>query len=425
MVNKLKETLSQKSPEYLDYLKELIAIDTRHIGQGIEGGYEAAGQEYLIQLMEKIGAESIERDQMKESFIQQAIEEYNEGNPGHNYDDRYNVYATFKGADESETLMFNSHIDTMTPGPSHLWQTDPHTPTEKDGNLIGLGAADMKSGLMASILAVKLIQDAGIDLPVNVQITSVVDEEGGGNGSIQAALVNDKVNGVVVCEPSNYDLILAHMGFIFFRIEVEGKAHHSGSKWLGVSAIDKISLILERLRAVEYDWLFNYKHPLLPPPNVNFGVIQGGTSGATVAGYCLTEMCIHYHPKTMSYESVKSEIEQAVDAVVQSDDWLKENPPKVTIFQSGGGYEMDEEDKLVQHFKSAYQSALDKEVTVTGSPAGCDSRIWRNILDVPTIQYGPGRLEECHAPNEYVEIQQFFDAILIYAELILNWKGRV
>ena len=82
-------------------------------------------------------------------------------------------------------------------------------------------------------------------------------------------------------------------------------------------------------------------------------------------------------------------------------------------------------DKRTHYCGTLTAANIGEEVTVTGSPAGCDSRIWRNILDVPTIQYGPGRLEECHAPNEYVEIQQFFDAILIYAELILNWKGRV
>lgn len=62
----------------------------------------------------------------------------------------------------------------------------------KDGKMYGLGVCDMKSGLMASAMAVELLKDAGIELPGDVIITSVVDEEGGGNGSIAAAVNGQK-----------------------------------------------------------------------------------------------------------------------------------------------------------------------------------------------------------------------------------------
>ena len=70
----------------------------------------------------------------------------------------------------------------------------------KDGRLYGLGAADMKGGLMASVMAVQLLKDAGIKLPGDVHITSVCDEEGGGNGSMAAIMSGEKADGVVVCE---------------------------------------------------------------------------------------------------------------------------------------------------------------------------------------------------------------------------------
>jgi acetylornithine deacetylase len=37
------------------------------------------------------------------------------------------------------------------------------------------------------------------------------------------------------------------------------------------------------------------------------------------------------------------------------------------------------------------------------------------------MQFGPGRLEECHAVNEYVEAESYLEAILVYAQLILEW----
>ena len=41
----------------------------------------------------------------------------------------------------------------------------------------------------------------------------------------------------------------------------------------------------------------------------------------------------------------------------------------------------------------------------------------------PLRQYGPGTLAQCHAVDEYVDVQQYYDAILVYAELILRWTG--
>ena len=49
----------------------------------------------------------------------------------------------------------------------------------------------------------KALQDAGYELPGDVTITSVCDEEGGGNGSIQGGNARSKADGVVNCEPTD------------------------------------------------------------------------------------------------------------------------------------------------------------------------------------------------------------------------------
>ena len=212
----LKEVLEENKQTYIQRLMDLIAIDTHDLGHGIAGGLEKPGQEYMVKLFEDMGADIIRRDPMTEEAIKECLDKYQEGNIGHNYDDRYNVYAVFKGDKDGRSLMFNGHIDTMPAGNENEWNTPPHTPTMKDGRLYGLGAADMKGGLMASVMAVQLLKDAGIKLPGDVHITSVCDEEGGGNGSMAAIMSGEKADGVVVCEPSSDELILAHMGFVFF-----------------------------------------------------------------------------------------------------------------------------------------------------------------------------------------------------------------
>ena len=239
------------------------------------------------------------------------------------------------GATGGRSLLFNSHIDTMPPGDLGEWRTPPFEPSIQDGKLYGLGSADMKGGLMASAMAVKLLKDAGYELPGDVMVTSVCDEEGGGNGSMVAAMNGLAADGVINCEGTDDELVLAHMGFVFFRVDFVGKANHSGAKWLGVSAIEKAWKVINALSEMEHQWLLEYRHPLLPAPNMNIGVICGGTAGSTVAGECYFETCIHYLPGQMSYEQVVREFHRIVEGVSAYDPWLKDHPPKITIVPGG------------------------------------------------------------------------------------------
>ena len=415
----LRQTLEADPARYLKPLKDLVAIDTQVVGHGIAGGREKEGQAYMARLLTEMGATVAVR-QMDEADIETALARYREGNPGHNYDGRENVYGFFKGGG-GRSLMFNGHIDTMPPGDGSLWKHPPLSAEVAEGRLYGSGAADMKSGLTAAVMAVKLIKDAGMALPGDVVISSVADEEGGGNGSIAAAVQGLKADGVVVCEPSDGGLIMAHMGFVFFRVQVTGLANHSGGKWLGVSAIEKSIKLIQAIDELEHRWLLKYKHPLLPAPNLNVGTIHGGTAGSTVAGACTFEVCVHYLPFQMTYDQVVSEFTAAIEWAAKGDPWLNEHRPEISVYQAGGAFEMERDHPFTEAFLRAHEAALGKKPEIIGSPAGCDSRVWRNIAGCPTLQYGPGRLKECHAIDEYVTLESYYDAILTYASLILTW----
>ena len=235
----LMKSIEAHRDDYVEHLVKLVQCDTHDINHGIGGGLEKNGQEYLKAVFEKLGASRIREDPLTEDVITACQEKYHEGNPGHNYKDRYNLYASFSGQG-GKSILFNGHVDSMPAGNHDNWLHDPYGGIIEAGKLYGVGACDMKAGLMASIMAVKALQDAGINLPGTVKIASVCDEEGGGNGSLVAAMHGEKADAVVVCEPTDYELITAHMGWVFFKVEAEGIAVHSGLKLKGVNAIDKI-----------------------------------------------------------------------------------------------------------------------------------------------------------------------------------------
>lgn len=417
----LKATLQANQEKYIEALKQIVAIDTHDLGHGILGGLEKPGQEFMLDLFGRMGAEVL-TDPMTEESIQRCYRQYQEGNLGHNYQDRFNVYATFRAKQPAPTLMFNGHMDVMPADNTEDWTNPPFVPVIRDGKMYGRGTADMKGGLMAAVMAVQLLKDAGLEeLPVNVAITSVCDEEGGGNGSMQAIMSGQRADGVVVCEGTSDELILAHMGFVFFRVRIKGKACHSGDKTKGVNAIEKAIKLMEALRDKEHEWLLHYKHPLLPPPNLNVGVIKGGDAGSTVAGECEFSTCVHYIPNQMTYQQVVDEFTETIQRTAKADPWLEQNLPEITIYQAGGGFEMEREHPFVHAFERGYLAARDKAVKIVGSPAGCDSRLWKNIAGCPTIQFGPGNLAQCHGIDEWVSLDAYLESILIYAHLILEF----
>lgn len=424
MKSVLDQTLEKNKQKYIDRLLKLVSIDTHDIGHGIEGGLEAEGQEYLAEIFRDIGAEEIVRDPLKEESIIKCKELYREGNLGHDYTNRYNLYGTFPG-ESKKTLLFNGHIDHMPAENEEHWTIPPLKPQVIENRITGLGVADMKAGLMASVMSLELLKDAGISLPITVKVASVCDEEGGGNGSLCAAMSGVKADTVVVCEPTNRELIAAHMGWVFFQIEVEGLAVHSGLKLSGVNAIEKAGKLMNAINELEHRWLLKYKHPLLPPPSSNVGVIYGGEAGSTIPDYCCFKTCVHYLPGLMNHEQVVEEYTAAILKCCEGDEWLSSHKPKITIYQTGNPFEMDLNHPFVSAFENAYRKATGNEVKIVGSPAGCDSRTWHNIVGCPTLQFGPGSLEQCHTVNEYVTVEQYLEAIRVYAELILEWAKHV
>ena len=114
-MNELLNIFEKKKSEYLDYLKKFIEIDTQTIGHGIKGGNEKNGQIFLENLFNELGVFKIKREYLDDNVLKKALEEYNEGNLGHNNNDRYNLIAEFKGKSD-KTLVFNGHVDTMPIG---------------------------------------------------------------------------------------------------------------------------------------------------------------------------------------------------------------------------------------------------------------------------------------------------------------------
>ena len=122
--DKLKNYFEEQKEEYLKIFTDLVSIDTQTIEQGIGGGKEINGQQYLEKLLSSMGA-VIQKDTILDETVQEGLHRFHEGNPGHNNEQRYNLIADFQGEGNERSLLFNGHIDTMPAGDPDKWERPP------------------------------------------------------------------------------------------------------------------------------------------------------------------------------------------------------------------------------------------------------------------------------------------------------------
>ncbi|MDQ0178462.1 ArgE/DapE family deacylase [Bacillus chungangensis] len=423
MLSVIGEALQANRSRYIDFLKKLIQTDTQVIGHGVEGGNEQAGQKFIKERLRRLDFE------IDEFLVEdEKIKTYPGANLGHHNKDRPNVVGVWRGTGGGRSLILNGHIDTMPYGDKNAWNDDPFSGKIEEGRLYGLGTTDMKASLSAMIMAADLLHSLGIRLQGDLVIQSVVDEEGGGNGTLACVERGYQADGAIVGEPTNLNIQPAHMGFLFHEIEVDGFSLHSSQLWEGVNAIDKAFEIYQALKKLEHQWLMTERHPLLPGQTINLGVIEGGNAGSVVPNKCILKTCLHYQPKQgVSYQERRDEVHQqlmnAIDNVVQGDKWLQAHPPRVAVYQEGFPFETPLDDPIVEEAKTIIRNVLKREAIIEGMPAGCDARLIAGFGETPTIILGCGDPKDAHTVNESIEISQYLQLIEIYSNFIISWCG--
>ena len=87
-----------------------------------------------------------------------------------------NLWATHGTG--APVLVLLGHTDVVPPGPVEAWTSDPFAPEIRDGALYGRGAADMKSGVAAFVVALERFVATHPDHSGTVVLLLTSDEEG-------------------------------------------------------------------------------------------------------------------------------------------------------------------------------------------------------------------------------------------------------
>lgn len=78
----------------------------------------------------------------------------------------------------SPVFVFAGHTDVVPTGPTEQWQSQPFTPTRRDGKLYGRGASDMKTSIAAMVVASEEFVEAHPGHAGSIAFLITSDEEG-------------------------------------------------------------------------------------------------------------------------------------------------------------------------------------------------------------------------------------------------------
>ncbi|WP_460070738.1 ArgE/DapE family deacylase [Streptomyces sp. YKOK-I1] len=194
---------------------------------------------------------------------------------------RPSLVAVARGTGGGRSLMLNGHLDTV----GHAgYDGDPLDPRIHDGRMYGRGTFDMKGGIAAMMVAAARATARG-PLRGDVLLACVADEEHGSSGT-EEVLESFTADAAIVTEPSHLEVTLAHKGFAWFDVEIEGRAAHGSRPDLGVDAIAKAGHFLVALEELGARLGRGPAHPLLGTGTVHASVVHGGEEPSTYPAHC-------------------------------------------------------------------------------------------------------------------------------------------
>jgi succinyl-diaminopimelate desuccinylase len=195
-----------------------------------------------------------------------------------------NLWARY--GDAGPLVCLAGHVDVVPPGPIGEWTSDPFTPTERDGELYGRGAADMKGSVAAMVTAAERVVRAGGGGAIALLLTS--DEEGDAVDGTAALVSILRARGVtidacIVGEPTSTErfgdtIKNGRRGSLNGRLRVRGQQCHIAYPERGRNPIHDAAPALAALVVTEWDRGNEY----FQPTSFQVSNIHGGTGASNI-----------------------------------------------------------------------------------------------------------------------------------------------
>lgn len=352
-------------------LRELVALPSVNPGF-VRAGDPTAGEhrvgEYLAARAMQLGLE-VDRQEVL---------------PG-----RHNVLIRLGPARPArQRILLAPHLDTVVAGEGQL------VPRLARGRLYGRGACDTKGSLAAMFTALAAVA-ARRRRPQDTEIVlaGLVDEENLQAGSRALARAAFRADLAIVGEPTRLDVVTAHKGDLWLRLETRGKAAHGALPHLGRNAVYEMGRVLAVIEGEYAAHLRRRRHPVLGSPTVSVGRVSGGTQPNIVPDHCAIEV---------DRRTLPGETDAGVMRELGS--WLRRRGLRVRMSDIKGApsppLETDPRLPWVQELMRCVGQRR-----VVGVHFFCDAAVLA-AAGIPSVVFGPGDIAQAHTAEEWISLRE-------------------
>jgi len=313
----------------------------------------------------------------------------------------------------AKTLVFAGHTDVVPTGPLEQWQSHPFTPSHRNGQLYGRGAADMKTSIAAMVVAVEEFLAAHPDPTLSIAFLVTSDEEGPAvDGTVvvceQLKARGEVLDYCIVGEPTSVaqlgDMIKnGRRGTLSGKLTVKGVQGHIAYPHLARNPIHLFAPALAELVATEWD----KGNAFFPATSWQVSNIHGGTGASNVIP---GELVVDFNFRFCT-ESTPESLQQRLQALLsrhQLDYDLKWTLGGLPFLTTPG--------TLVDAVRGAIEAetGLQTELSTTGGTS--DGRFIAKICP-QVIEFGPlnatiHKINECVPVSSLDPLKNIYKGVL-------------
>jgi acetylornithine deacetylase len=271
--------------------------------------------------------------------------------------------------------------------------------------------------LASMLAATKALVDGEVRLKGDLILAFVADEEYASIGSADIAK-RYKADAAIVTEPSAFEICIAHRGFIWYDIEVFGRAAHGSLFDVGIDANLRMGRLLAELDKLEQELRARPPHPLAGPPSMHAAILNGGTEISTYAAHSRLQLERRVAPGETE-EQATAELQAIIDKLSAEDPTFK---AKMTATLVRLPFEISSDAEIVKLAEKVVENHLGFKPEHAAMSGWTDAQLL-DAVGIDSILLGPIG-EGFHAAEEWVDVQSVADLAVILAEIAVEFCGE-